>query len=1754
MSAIALRTAALLSLLLAAVLLSAPPPAMAQAAFAPPAGLADRAARLQDTILDGVAAAPQVTRDALAASRDSAADAANWNRAIAFQKQIVQRDRLRGSGRDGAAFVKLAELYGNAGNGGEAAAAAWLAVEAADRSGDGAARAAAYGALSDALAVERDWSHAAAALRAAQAAAGDPKLREDRLDWLEAQYLMRVEQVQVLADQSIPEACIRFTRPLAQPLPLPAQDYLRLEDGGPVSVSAGPAGLCIGGLQHGESYRAVVRKGLPQADGPALAADEDVAFTVDHRPAAVSFPTGPYVLPTARAPAVDLRSVNVSKVALRLMRIADRNLVNRLREGLHNPLYGGQVDELAAESGEQVWRGTMELADPPDEEQRTAVPLAEMMPAPQPGIYVLLAANADDPEQLEWSWTDWAAQWIVLSDIGLASYQGSDGLHVVARSLRSAEPMPGVELRLVSRNNQVLDRVATDADGYALIAPGLLRGSGGNRPAALYAAAAAEGDFTFLDLTGPALELAERGVAGRPAPGPVDAYLYSDRGVYRPGETLPVNLLVRDRDGLALPGMPVVLKLTQPDGREAARQTAVSGSLGALRADFPLAQASQTGQWTVTAHADPAADPVGSLQVTVEDFVPQRIALTLDSAAAAIRAGETVTVKATGEYLYGAPAADLPVKGTLTLQADPAPFPGLPGFRFGLVQDPYSPERRSLPEVRTDAAGHAELPLLLDSLPDAAQPLQARIAVSLFGEGGRPVSRSLTLPVRAERPSIGLKPGFADGQVAEGQAAGFEVALVDGAGEPVAGRDLEVSWIAEDVDYFWYWEDGRLRFRETVRDRVVESSALSVGGDGRATVSQRLPWGRYRLEVADRGAGAASSLRFQVGWGVTPSLPDTPDALELSLAPRDAGTGPVEAFVKAPFAGVVEVMVVNDGLRYRRTLPLPASGAHVSIPVQADWGVGAYLLATAYRPEAGGDDRTARGPSRAMGAAWFPIGTASRRLGVSLDPPEVARPGTEVTVPLQVTAAAGTALPQEMRLAVAAVDEGVLQLTDFTSPDPADHFFGQRRLAMDVHDLYGRLIAPATGMRGNPRSGGDGGGNLDGVSVQTVKVVHLYEGPVTPGPEGRAQVTLALPDGFNGRLRLMAVAWSRAAVGAGSAALTVRNPVVSSLILPQFLAPGDEAEALLSLDNVEGGDGTYTATVTAEGAVAVLDGGQLEQRIAAGGRVRHRVTLSGTSVGTGRLALRLTSPGGIDIAQDWEIAVRPAQPWQSERRSLQLAAGESFTSTTAAEAGMIAGTARIDLSISPVPDVDVPGLLAALRDYPYRCLEQSVSTAYPELFARSLAANWTGVAAEPVAADAAVQAAIRSSIARQKPDGSFGLWNQSGPAEPWLTIYAMDFLSRARAAGHAVPEPVTAQGADWMKNALRYPPEGLTPDGRAYALYVLSRMPAMDASGLRYWAESLSGQVTTPLGLAFLGAARRAAGQPLEDAPALVLAAAEAGTEPRAADWRDYGSSLRDAAATLAVLAEAEVSADRLTPLLNAVSGAAASRDHLSTQEQAWLLRAAHAVADAGGRAEAMRLEVAGRLLEPVRTAVTEHLQGGDPAVTVRNAGAAAVWAYETVRGVPAASLPPAEQGFRISRRYFTLEGREVTLDRVRQNDRFVALVEGAARDGGSHQALVVDLLPAGLEIESQATGGTTALSALPFLPVLTEPLFEGVRSDRYLAAIDLEGEGARFAFAYLVRAVTPGRYVHPAPFVEDMYQPYLFARGAIGELTVARP
>src|SRR6185295_18161160 len=297
----------------------------------------------------------------------------------------------------------------------------------------------------------------------------------------------------------------------------------------------------------------------------------------------------------------------------------------------------------------------------------------------KPGVYVLVAHAVGGNEDAGRAGA--ATQWFIVSDLGLTSINGDDGAHVFVRSLAMAAPVVNVNLRLIARNNEVLATAKTDSRGYARFDAGLQRGEGGLAPA-LIAADTADGDYAFIDVSAAAFDLTDRGVKGRSAPGPIDAFAYTDRGVYRPGETVHLAALARTRQANAA-SIPLTLIVSRPDGVEHKRLTLADQGLGARATELALPASAMTGTWRVRLHVEPKASAIAQAAFLVEDFVPERLELKHEPASSAVSPDQVSTINLAGRYLYGPPAASLVIEGEVVVKPSNREVPGFAGFKFG---------------------------------------------------------------------------------------------------------------------------------------------------------------------------------------------------------------------------------------------------------------------------------------------------------------------------------------------------------------------------------------------------------------------------------------------------------------------------------------------------------------------------------------------------------------------------------------------------------------------------------------------------------------------------------------------------------------------------------------------------------------------------------------------------------------------------------------------------------------------------------------------------------------------------------------------------------------------------------------------------------------------------------------------------------------------------------------------------------------
>jgi hypothetical protein len=1555
---------------------------------------------------------------------------------------------------------------------------------------------------------------------------------------LRDQHGFRLLDYSVDSDAASPRICFQFSEALAGKR-ADYSPFVAVAGEDKPALSTDDKQICVEGLKHGERYTITLRAGLPASVKETLAKSADFNIYVRDRKPFVRFPGKAYVLPRSGQRGIPVVSVNTRTVAVEIYRIGDRNLIDTvLGRDFQTNLSSYDLERLGKQRGSKVWTGELKVEPTLNADVTTAFPIGEAVGDLKPGVYVMAAQPAGP--KADNNYDEIATQWFIVSDLGLAATSGNDGIAVFVNSLATTAFKPGIEVRLVARNNEVLAARTTDAAGAARFEPGLARGEGGLAPA-LIVASDPSGDYAFLSLRGPAFDLTDRGVAGRPAASGLDAFVYTERGVYRTGETVHVTALLRDGQGYAALGVPLTLVIERPDGVEYRRAVLPDQGAGGRSLSVPIVASASTGTWRVHALTDPKRPPVGETTFMVEDYVPERIEFDLASSSTSLAKTAPAEVTVDGRFLYGAPASGLDLEGDLAI-VPAKERPGLPGYQFGMADDEAKAERKPLEDLpTTDAAGKARFSVALADVPASTRPLQAEIVVRMSEAGGRAVERKLTLPITPTASMIGVKPLFSGRSLGEGETAGFDVVVAAPDGKLQSRGGLHYELLKIEKRYQWYRQEGRWEYEPVQSTSRVADGRIDVTPDKPGRIALPVTWGRYRLQVTtDEPNGPTASVQFDAGWYADASA-DTPDVLEIGLDKAEYHAGDtMTVAVTARAAGKVTLSVIGDRLLTTTSTDVPAGVARLPLTVGSDWGTGAYVVATLRRPL---DVAASRLPGRAMGVQWFSIDRAARTLSVDMKLPDVMRPNGTLRVPVKL---GGLNPGDDARIAVAAVDVGILNLTNYKPPAPDDYYLGQRQLSAELRDLYGQLIDGMQGTRGQIRTGGDAGGELNG-APPTQPPLALYSGLVTVGPDGSAEVRFDIP-AFAGTVRVMAVAWSKDKVGRAAGDVIVRDPVVLTATLPRFLLTGDRGTLRLDIDNVEGAAGDYRVAVGAEGPLAVADGATQTLKLAAKTRGGVSLPLSATAAGSGTVTVRINGPGNFDLARTYALAVKPATQTLTRRTVRPIAKGESITLSSDLIADLVPGTGAVALSIGPSTALDVASLLKALDRYPYGCSEQIASRAMPLLYVNELAAE--AHLALDDAIDQRVRDAIDRILARQGSNGSFGLWSAGGD-DAWLDAYVTDFLTRARERGFAVPDVAFKLALERLQNFVVNAPEPAKDGGRelAYAFYVLARNGLAPVGDLRYIADAKLGDVATPIAKAQIAAALGMLGDRVRAERAYAAALDAIAPQPQLQNGRtDYGSALRDAAAVVTLASEG--GAPRPT-VINAVQRVEAARGltpYTSTQEDAWMVLAARALEkDAAG----VSLDVAGEAHKgPLYRTFRPADLGSN--LTVANTGDGPLQAVVSVTGAPVTPEPPAERGFKIERLYYTLDGKPANPATAKQNQRFVVVLKTTEPQPQYGRLIVADYLPAGFEIDNPHLVSSGDTGTLSWIADAVEPVHSEFRDDRFTAAFDRKaGDKAVFTVAYVVRAVSPGRYVLPQAYVEDMYRPDRFGRTATGSIAV---
>ncbi len=1526
-------------------------------------------------------------------------------------------------------------------------------------------------------------------------------------------------------------------------------------------------------FRHPEPARKLtvsVAAGLRAANGSVLAKEFIKTLKTSDMKPVIGFASRGSLLPTELAQGLPVLTLNVNSVDVDFFRIRQASLAHFLAKWKYrNSMDYWDSEELLPKT-DLVYSGRFDLNPARNTREKRQLPLSGIKALKQPGVYLAIMKQAGSFNYSQ------PATIFTRSDLSISLHRFPTRLDLFVQSVKSGDPQKGVMLQLLDEKGALLEKGYSDKDGHLNLemkeAGKLLLATRGEQT-------------SLLDLQRPALDLTEFAITGEQSSNK-QLFVFGPRDIYRPGETVIVNALMRDVDGKPLPAQPVRAEVVQPDG-DVISAFVWQPQDGLYQRRFVLPAGAMSGNWALRLNSGDNQPQLWHFQV--EDFMPERMALTLTGNNKPVRPNENVQFNIEGRYLYGAPAAGNRLQTQLWLRPVREAVATLPGYQFGNIREQelkYSPELKET-DLKLGPDGKAQLNIASE-WAGIHSPLNLIVQASLYEIGGRPVTRRVNQAIWPAPALPGIRPEFASKAMYDwrsnsyrdqymtdkGSIASFDIVYANSEGEKLAADNLTVRLVRENHDDYWSFSESEgWQSRYNQQDLIEEQQQIAIPKGGNHKVSFPVESGYYRLEI-ETPAGLISSIRFLAGYSWQDNTNGSgalrPDQVKLKLDKASYQPGETARVrIEAPAAGKGYLMVESsDKPLWWQPVTIPAGGTTLEVPIDSQWNRhDLYLSAIVVRH---GESIKAQTPKRAVGLLHLPLASEGRRLTLALEAPDKVRPEQVIEVKVKAKASShGGQLPEQIHVLLSAVDKGVLNITNYHTPDPWKGFLGRKRYNADQYDVFDQLIE-GEGRLATLRFGGDGESSMamrgGKKPITHVNIVAQQLQPVTLNKEGEGVLKLTLPE-FDGQISLMVQAWSAEMFGSAERKMTVAAPLISELQTPRFLAGGDQATLALNLTNLTGLPQKLKLDFAVNGLIAV--NGDIPEQVSLGRDEHATLKLPVRALkgfGDAEITLNISGsklPGETigPVHRRWQIGVRPAYPAQTLEFNTVLNQGRPWQIMPSAFKSLEGGTLEGKLTLSNRPALNIANYIRSLYAYPYGCLEQTASTLWPSIFTNQAQLAAMGIkSSNDQARRESVNVGIAHLAGMQRYNGSFGLWSKNSNDEPWLSAYVTDFLLNATEAGYVIPEGVIRRANERLLRYLQNPEQipvfskdnedALRFSVRAYAGMVLARQQLAPLGVLRALYDKRN-DAKSGLALVQLGVALKLMGD--EQRAQHVIMQGAAFDRPDDLWFGDYGSVVRDRAMIIALLSQQKMLPEEQNQLLISLVKEANGKQWFSTQENSALVMAARTIQQSDNTPWKVSLE---GVSEPFMGSTTlntvlnaERLLAGTTLTSQRHNP---LYANLVVAGYPQNRPAPFSNVLSISRDYFTLDGAKADPGKIKRGDLLIVRLKISATKR-VNDALVVDMLPAGLELENQNLSNTSAsLNFIDDVPSLKESFTEmqqanightEFRDDRFVAATGV-GPYRPATLLYLARAVTPGSYYLPPPQVESMYAPEWRATG----------
>ncbi len=1360
----------------------------------------------------------------------------------------------------------------------------------------------------------------------------------------------------------------------------------------------------------------------------------------------------------------------------------------------------------------------------------------------------LLRAREWDPVKQKPSRNIADRRFILVTDIGMLVKKSAAGASdVFVASIKSGEPLAGVEVQILAKNGEAIAHGASGKDGHISL-PSLGKLLHERKPVAFTARLKEDIAFTPFNRADRQLDFSRFDIEGveNTSAEQLDAFLFTERGIYRPGDEVHIGCVVKQRNWRGqLEGLPLEAEIVDARGLSAQVRKLTLPVMGFAEMNFQTAYESPTGAYQIHLYLvrdGKRGTLLGQASFHVKEFLPDRMKIeTRLSKGTSVGWIDPKEVQAFVrlQNLYGTPASDRRIVSKMQLAPRGFHFAKFPDYTFHdpLRNDrkPPEPQTIELGEKTTDVDGKTTIDLDLERFADATYEMTLSTE-GFEAEGGRSVSAYNSLLVSALPRVIGYKTDCALNYIPKNSPHTIDFIAIDSALMKIAADKLRFVLTEQTyVSILSKKDNGNYAFESVMKERLVRQDDVNISPEGfRYAINTAAP-GNFILEVRDEEDRRVSKLCFAiVGHGdVSRSLDKNAElAVKLNRQQYNAGDE-IELSIVAPFTGSGLITIEGDRVHAHQWFKSSTTSSvqHIRVPDGFD-GTG-YVNVSYIR---GLDSKEIFMSPLSYAVVPFTVNKEKRRLQVDLHANKIAKPGEPLKISYKTD--------RPSKIAIFAVDRGILQVTDFTTPNPLDHFFRKTALAVETSQIVDLIIPEFSILRSAAAFGGDADKRLNPFRRVTDKPVVFWSGIIDADTTER-EIVYDVPDYFDGTLAIMAVAIANDAVGSADQDAIIRGPFIITPTVPTVAAPNDKFEVGVTVANNVTGSGE-----NAEVSLGVEPSSQLEivkmpalpLRIAEG----HETTVTFTirakeELGAASLAFH-ASANGQDAMRRATLSVRPAVPFMTEVRSGNFTKGSVDLPI---ERTMHTEFREEEANISALPLGLAHGLAFYLKKFPHGCTEQISSAA----FARLVLADESDFGLTRAEVEQQLEKVYATLRRRQNDKGAFGYWSSADASNDFISVYATHLLSEAKAAGF-MPPP------DLLKNALRNlqtiaarDPHDLT-DARtiAYAIYVLTREGFITTNYILnltdYLDQHFEKKWPNDLSRVYLAASWSILKK--EDKARGLIASYKMGTHDREA-LCDFYQPLGADSQYVAIVARhfpdllKRISAQDFDKILKPISQG--EFNTLSAAYAIWALKSYSqhvaknapelTITELGKDKRETTLNLEGRLVRHTNFSTSANALR----FSAKNSATGFGSFYQIIEAGFDRALPttPITHGLEVYHEFIGRDGFPTNTAQLGQP--MTVRVQCRALE---HQSIpntaIIDLLPGGFEIVS----GSMSQSGCDYVDV---------REDRLIFYTNVTAFPR--AISYQIKPTNRGEFVVPPAYAESMYDRGVNGRGIAGKITV---